>query len=88
MMKHMDEVWTEAATGGALYKKDILENFAKYTGKHLRGDLCNFIKKEDPTQVFSCEFCDIFINTSFTEHLRMTTSLWNFISSSTQYKER
>ena len=27
--------------------------------------VCNFIKKETPTQVFSCEFCEIFKNTSF-----------------------
>ena len=31
---------------------------------------CNFIKKETPTQVFSCKFCEIFNNTFFTEHLR------------------
>ena len=26
---------------------------------------CNFIKKETPAQVFSCEFCEIFKNTHF-----------------------
>ena len=26
---------------------------------------CNFIKKETPAQVFSCEFCEIFKNTYF-----------------------
>ena len=30
---------------------------------------CNFIKKETLAQVFSCEFCEIFKNTFFTEHL-------------------
>ena len=30
---------------------------------------CSFLKKEIPTQVFSCEFCTIFKNT-FTEQLR------------------
>ena len=35
---------------------------------------CNFIKKEALAQVFSCEFCEIFKNTFFTEHLRTTTS--------------
>ena len=30
---------------------------------------CNFIKKETLTQVFSCEFCEIFINAFFIEHL-------------------
>ena len=27
------------------------------------------MKKETPTHAFSCEFCDIFKNTVFTEHL-------------------
>ena len=41
------------------------------TGKHLRQSLflvadqvCNFIKKETLAQVFSCEFSEIFKNTS------------------------
>ena len=38
-------------------------------------EACNFIKKEALAQVFSCEFCEIFKNTFFTEHLRTTTSL-------------
>ena len=29
----------------------------------------NFIKTETPTQVFSCEFCEISKNTFLTEHL-------------------
>ena len=35
---------------------------------------CNFIKKETPTQLFSCEFCYILKNTFLTEHLRVTVS--------------
>ena len=31
-------------------------------------------KKETPSQVLSCEFCEIFKNTLFTEHLRATAS--------------
>ena len=31
-------------------------------------------QKETPTQVFSCEICEIFKNTYFEEHLRTTTS--------------
>ena len=56
---------TEAATRGALWKEDVLKNFAKFTGKHLlqRPEACNFIKKETLTQVFSCEFCEISKNT-------------------------
>ena len=40
-------------------------------------DLCthNFIKKETLAQVFSYEFCEIFRNISFTEHLRETASV-------------
>ena len=30
---------------------------------------CNFIKKETLAQVFSCEFCGMFKNTFFIEHL-------------------
>ena len=34
------------------------------------GIACNFIKKETPTQVFSCEFSEMFKKTFFTEYLR------------------
>ena len=47
-------------------EKDVLKNFAKFTGKKpvpeslflikVQADDCNFIKKETLTQVFSCEF--------------------------------
>ena len=33
-----------------------------------------FIKKEAPVEMCSCEFCTIFENTLFTEHLRTTAS--------------
>ena len=36
--------------------------------------LKNFIKKETQAQVFSCELCEIYMNTFFTEHLWMTAS--------------
>ena len=65
-------------------KKDVLRNFAKFTGKHLcqslffnKGLACNFIKKETLAQVFSFEFCEISKNTFSTEHLRTTASLRN-----------
>ena len=47
------------------YKKiGVLKNSAKFTGKHLLfyEVACKFIKKETPTQVFSCEFCGNFKN--------------------------
>ena len=36
----------------------------------------NFIKKETLAQVFFCEFCEIFKNTSFIEHLWATASAY------------
>ena len=60
-------------------KINILNNFAKFTGKHL---CCSLVFRLSPVtllkkasaQVSSCEFCKIFKNTIFTEHLRMTAS--------------
>ena len=40
----------------------------------LQAEACNFLKKETLAQVFSCEFCEIFKNTLFTEHLWVTVS--------------
>ena len=48
-----------------LFKVGVLKIFAKFQG-------LNFIKK---WQVFSCEVCEIFKNTFFTEHLRATASV-------------
>ena len=45
------------------FKKGVLRNFAKFTGKHLCQSL--FIKKETLAQVFSCEFCEISKNTFY-----------------------
>ena len=48
-------------------KKGVLKNFTNFTGKHqcwspffnkVAGDY-DFIKKETPTLVFSCEICEI-----------------------------
>ena len=56
-------------------KKSVLKNFTKLTGKHLclgrvsflikRPEVCNCIKKDNLTQLFSCEFYEIFKNTYF-----------------------
>ena len=43
-------------------KKGVLKNFAKFPGKH-RPLTWNFIKKETPTQVFSCGLCENFKGT-------------------------
>ena len=34
----------------------------------------NFIKKETPAQVISCEYCEIFKNTYFEENLQTAVS--------------
>ena len=53
-------------------KKDVLKNFAKFTGKHLLQSLffnkvaglrpATLLKKTH-AQAFSCEFCEVFKNT-------------------------
>ena len=58
-------------------KTDILKNFAKFSGKLLCQSL--FFNKNTPAQVFSYEFCEIFKNTLFAEHLRATASDYTFI---------
>ena len=63
-------------------KTGVLKNFAKFTRQHLCQSLtvflkkvfCKFIKKETLTHVFSCEFCEIFQNTFFTENIWTTAS--------------
>ena len=62
-------------------KKSVLRNFAKFTEKHLCQSL--FFNKvaglrqlcQTLAQVICCEFCEMFKNTFFTEHLRTTASL-------------
>ena len=58
--------------------KDVLGNFAKFTGKHLCQSLFLnkvaglglqlYLKKETLTQVLSCEFCKICKNTFFIDY--------------------
>ena len=56
-------------------KKSVLRNFAKSTGKQPVPEFFliklppTSLKKETLAQVFSCEFCEIYKNTLFTEHL-------------------
>ena len=56
-------------------KKGALGNFAKFAGKHPYQSLF-FNKGAGLRQIFAkfCEFCEIFKNTLFTKHLRVTTS--------------
>ena len=60
-------------------KKAVLKNFAIFTEKHLRWSLFlnknvdlqswKFIKKRLQRRFFSCEYCKIFKNTWFGQHL-------------------
>ena len=64
------------------YKKVVLRNFTKFTGKHLWQSLffnkvANFIKKETLAQVFSCEFCEVSKKNFLTEHVWATASKKN-----------
>ena len=45
-------------------------------------ETCNFIKRDTLKQVFSCEFCPIFKNTFFTEHLWVIPSVWYLVGDS------
>ena len=58
---------TETASQRCSVKKVVLKDFAKFTGKHLyfRPQAYKFLQKETLAEVFSCEFCEIFKNTSF-----------------------
>ena len=63
-------------------KKVVLKNLAIFTGItyvgvsliKLQGFGPATLLKEAPTQMFSCEYCEIFKNIFFKEHLRETTS--------------
>ena len=54
----------------------ISQYFQKQSPEVFRPEACIFIKKETQAQAFSCEFCEIFKNTFFTEHLRTTASIF------------
>ena len=69
-------VWPEGVVWRCSVKKMFLEisqNLQKNTCARvsflIKLQACNFNKKETLTQVYSCEFCEIYKNTFFTEHL-------------------
>ena len=67
-------------------KKDVFQNFTKFTGKHLCQSLffdnvaglksVTLLKRGSDTDVFSCEFCEIFKNTFFTTSGRLLLFIW------------
>ena len=46
----------------------------------LQASTCNVIKKETLTQMFFCEFCEIFKNTFFLEHLQGLLYIYVFFT--------
>ena len=58
-------------------EKSVLKNFATFTGKHLCWSLSfnKGLKKETPTQLFSCEYCKMIKSTYFEEHLQTDASV-------------
>ena len=51
-----------------LHKKACSEQFCNFHRKTPEG--LQLYQNETPTQDFSCEYCEIFTNTYFEEHLR------------------
>ena len=63
------------------YEKGVRKSLEKIYWKKrvskfilIKNPACIFIKENTLTQVFPCEFCEIFKSTFFTEHLRATAS--------------
>ena len=87
-------VATEAATRGVLNKMVLKKDVTKLTEKHLCQRLFfnkvaglrpllkrpTLLKKKTLTQLFSCEFCEIFKNTYCTEHLWTSASVKKFLT--------
>ena len=55
-------------------KNGAFKNFLDFTKKPVLESLFNKVAGT-PTQVFSCEICEIFKNTYFEEHMRTTASV-------------
>ena len=69
--------WTQSNRSSCqrcLVKKAVLKSFANFTGKQESLSFLQLCWKETSTKLFSCEYCKIFKNTSFEEHLQTTVS--------------
>ena len=69
--------FSEAAVCRCFTKQEFLklaQNLQENVCAGVSFETCNFIKKENLGEMFSCEFCEIFSNPFFTEHLRTTAS--------------
>ena len=73
-LKYPEPVYSEAVAQTCSAKKGVLKIVSKFTEKHMCQSAfytkVNFIKKETPTQLLPYNFCEIFKNTFFKEHLR------------------
>ena len=68
----LSETNPEAAVRRCSVKKVVLK-ISQNSQENTYVGVCltwNFTKKETPTQLFYCEFCEIFKNTFFIKHLR------------------
>ena len=54
-------------------RKSVLKNFANFTGKYLCWSLLLLKLAKTPTQVFSCEICEILKNTYLTQDVHSRT---------------
>ena len=72
------------------FEVGVLKNFAIFSVKHLCWSLFFSYQKETPTQVLSWEYCKIFENSFFVEHLRwllLKGSIMDFLLESFQMVE-
>ena len=80
-------------------KKAALKNLAIFTGQHVRWSLflincrpggLQLYSKKTPTQLFSYEYWEVFMNSFFIEHLRWLilcrALIWNFTSLCLSYE--
>ena len=75
MLKGSSSPPNRSSRSQMFFKIGVLKNFVIFTRKHLSWQSlfikvavltgCNFIKKETPTQVFSCKYCEILRNSFF-----------------------
>ena len=77
----MKSIKYRSSSPDVFYKNGDLKNFAIFTGKHLCRSIF-FIEKETLTQVFSCIFCEIFLNTFFyiTPRLAVSKSTYKSVT--------
>ena len=72
MIFDMSQFLWETATRGVLWEKQFSQVFQHLCWSLFLIKFC--IKRETPTQVFSCKYCEIFENTYFEKHLRTAAS--------------